>query len=319
MIRRFALLQWWLTFLFFSIPFISFVLAAYLRFGTEWFSPAYLDARIYTIMALASTILWATAVEHYKLNRLPIRTFGVTSSAKATAITTSIMLGAGFFYRGVSFSRVVVISVAFCLFAGSVLIRRAFFGDVLFRAVARRARIAVIGADPFALTRAQRVAENGVVSATIKAFVEIPDQVASADLQAPVYKWHELHHMLETERPDELLIAVRLDQLATHSITEELQDLCIPVRLALDIGNGPFYADAVNNIGGIPMVDLQPYPVETVRYALAKRAFDIAFSLVAILFTAPLMVIIAAAIKLTSAGPVFFAQERIGHKGERFR
>jgi Undecaprenyl-phosphate glucose phosphotransferase len=319
MIRRFTLLQWWLTSLYFSIPFVAFVLATYIRFGTRWFSPAHPDMPSYTVMALLSTIVWAVAIEYYKLNRLPIRTFGVTSAAKATAITTSIVLASGFFYRGTAFSRVVVLSVAFCLFAGSVMIRRVFFSDVLFRAVARRARIAVIGADDFAQMRAVRVAENGVVSATIKAFVEIPDQTASPDLQAPVYKWDELYKMLEIEHPDEVLIAVRLDQLAAHPITEELQDLCIPVRLALDIGNGLFNADAVNNIGGIPIVDLHRYPVETVRYALAKRAFDIAFSLVAILVTAPLMFIIAAAIKLTSSGPVFFTQERIGLKGEHFQ
>jgi len=49
-----------------------------------------------------------------------------------------------------------------------------------------------------------------------------------------------------------------------------------------------------------------------------KRAIDIAGSMLAILLGSPAFLIISAAIKLTSKGPVFFQQERVGQYGRRF-
>jgi exopolysaccharide biosynthesis polyprenyl glycosylphosphotransferase len=51
----------------------------------------------------------------------------------------------------------------------------------------------------------------------------------------------------------------------------------------------------------------------------AKRALDIAVAAIALLLVLPIMVISAVAIKLTSPGPVFFLQERIGLNKRRFK
>lgn len=50
-----------------------------------------------------------------------------------------------------------------------------------------------------------------------------------------------------------------------------------------------------------------------------KRLFDAACASLALVFFAPLFGAIALAIKLTSAGPVFFTQYRYGHRNHRFR
>lgn len=50
----------------------------------------------------------------------------------------------------------------------------------------------------------------------------------------------------------------------------------------------------------------------------AKRIFDILFSIVLIVFSIPLFFVIAAAIKLSSKGPVFFRQDRVGLNGTHF-
>ena len=56
------------------------------------------------------------------------------------------------------------------------------------------------------------------------------------------------------------------------------------------------------------------------RVALGlKRLIDVTFSLVALVVFAPLMVAAAAAVKLSSPGPVFFRQERVGQNGIAFR
>lgn len=52
--------------------------------------------------------------------------------------------------------------------------------------------------------------------------------------------------------------------------------------------------------------------------AIAKRGFDIAFSLTMLGLTAPLIALTGLAVKLTSKGPVFYCQERVGRDGRPF-
>lgn len=52
---------------------------------------------------------------------------------------------------------------------------------------------------------------------------------------------------------------------------------------------------------------------------IAKRALDLAVSMVALAVLAPLMLLIAVIVRLTSAGPALFLQERIGEDGRTFR
>lgn len=54
-------------------------------------------------------------------------------------------------------------------------------------------------------------------------------------------------------------------------------------------------------------------------HAAAKRAFDVVSALFLCMVLFPLLAIIAVAIKLETAGPVFFAHERVGLRGRRFQ
>jgi lipopolysaccharide/colanic/teichoic acid biosynthesis glycosyltransferase len=52
---------------------------------------------------------------------------------------------------------------------------------------------------------------------------------------------------------------------------------------------------------------------------LLKRAVDVLGSFAGLLFAAPVIAVVAALIKATSAGPVIYSQEREGYGGRRFR
>jgi lipopolysaccharide/colanic/teichoic acid biosynthesis glycosyltransferase/GT2 family glycosyltransferase len=52
---------------------------------------------------------------------------------------------------------------------------------------------------------------------------------------------------------------------------------------------------------------------------LLKRTMDIVGSAIGLVLSAPLVAVLAVAIKLDSAGPVFYLQERIGERGRPFR
>lgn len=61
--------------------------------------------------------------------------------------------------------------------------------------------------------------------------------------------------------------------------------------------------------GGAILVDVRRAPARDWAY-IAKRVFDRSAAAIALLVTLPLMILIAAAIKITSPGPVFFRQKR---------
>jgi lipopolysaccharide/colanic/teichoic acid biosynthesis glycosyltransferase len=70
----------------------------------------------------------------------------------------------------------------------------------------------------------------------------------------------------------------------------------------------------------------QPEPAQrstsrenSLAYAVAKRALDVAVSLAAVVTSAPLMLAIAVAVKLDSKGPVLFGHVRLGKSGKYFR
>ena len=66
-----------------------------------------------------------------------------------------------------------------------------------------------------------------------------------------------------------------------------------------------------------PAAETESAPILGPRGGL-KRAIDIVFALVLVLLVLPLWGLVAMAIKLTSPGPVFFRQTRIGHRGQPF-
>ncbi len=76
--------------------------------------------------------------------------------------------------------------------------------------------------------------------------------------------------------------------------------------------------DEVRWIGDIPTYSFHAVPTDPVRLAL-KRAIDIVGASVGIVLLSPFLVVFALCIKLTSPGPIFFRQTRVGLRGRDFR
>ncbi|MCM8791028.1 MAG: sugar transferase [Candidatus Omnitrophica bacterium] len=70
-------------------------------------------------------------------------------------------------------------------------------------------------------------------------------------------------------------------------------------------------------LAGIPFITFETTVAQEWQ-RFVKRAFDIIVSGVGIILLSPLFLLVAVLIKLTSPGPVFFIQKRIGLNGRRF-
>jgi exopolysaccharide biosynthesis polyprenyl glycosylphosphotransferase len=73
-----------------------------------------------------------------------------------------------------------------------------------------------------------------------------------------------------------------------------------------------------DDVEGVSVLGMSP-PEFSRSSRWVKRGMDVVIAVVVLLIAAPLMLLAALAVKLTSRGPVLFSQERIGRGGRRFR
>ena len=95
-------------------------------------------------------------------------------------------------------------------------------------------------------------------------------------------------------------------------------------KLGVDLVVSPGIVDVAGpRLTVRPVADLPLIHVDKPQYQGAKRfqkrAFDVCFSLLALLAASPVMIVAAVAVKVTSRGPVFYRAERIGQDSVPFR
>lgn len=69
---------------------------------------------------------------------------------------------------------------------------------------------------------------------------------------------------------------------------------------------------------GLPVINIRHVPLTNTGNMVMKRMVDIVGALIGIIITSPIMLVCAIAVKLTSAGPVIFKQERVGLHNKSF-
>lgn len=111
------------------------------------------------------------------------------------------------------------------------------------------------------------------------------------------------------------------DHLGPEGVRELSWDLH---KLGVDLVVTPGVVDVagprltIRPVAGLPLIHVEK-PQYSGTKKVQKLAFDYLVSTTALLFTLPVMLAAAVAIKLTSRGPVFYRSERIGLEGQPFQ
>jgi Undecaprenyl-phosphate glucose phosphotransferase len=92
---------------------------------------------------------------------------------------------------------------------------------------------------------------------------------------------------------------------------------CIDVKVVPDLLQVIALRARLEDLDGIPVININEPRLQGVN-ALVKRAIDIAISSAALVVFAIPIAVIAALVRLTSKGPAFFRQERMGLDGKSF-
>jgi exopolysaccharide biosynthesis polyprenyl glycosylphosphotransferase len=125
------------------------------------------------------------------------------------------------------------------------------------------------------------------------------------------------------------IVASQADTVALTSAAElgpeGIRDLSWQLeKLGVDLVVSPGIVDVagprltVRPVGDLPLIHVDKPQYQGAK-RFQKRAFDVCFSLLALLAASPVMIAAAVAIKVNSRGPIFYCSERIGLDGVPFR
>jgi Undecaprenyl-phosphate glucose phosphotransferase len=128
----------------------------------------------------------------------------------------------------------------------------------------------------------------------------------------------EVGEIAQRERVDHLYVALPLEE---HTKLLDLVEItsreCLDVKVVPDLLQFITLRARLEDLDGLPIINVNDVPLQGFNSWL-KRAIDVALSATAVLVLALPLAIIAALVKLTSRGAVFYAQERMGLDGKAF-
>jgi len=126
--------------------------------------------------------------------------------------------------------------------------------------------------------------------------------------------------ILPENKLDEIAITLSLDEYGRlEEIVKECEKSGVHTKFIPDymgiIPNKPYTED----LQGLPVINIRHVPLTNTLNMILKRIVDIIGALIAIIISSPVMIISAILVKLTSPGPVIFAQERVGIHNKPFK
>jgi len=128
----------------------------------------------------------------------------------------------------------------------------------------------------------------------------------------------EVGDIAKRERVDHLYVALPLEEHAKLlDLVEITSRECIDVKVVPDLLQFLALRARLEDLDGLPIININDVPLQGFN-AWLKRVIDIGLSSAALLVMGVPLAIIAALVKWTSRGPVFYAQERMGLDGKAF-
>jgi putative colanic acid biosynthesis UDP-glucose lipid carrier transferase len=118
---------------------------------------------------------------------------------------------------------------------------------------------------------------------------------------------------------DQVWITLPLKEIEQiETLCNQLHSVLVEVKLVPNIASLRLLKHATTEINGMTIINLsRPHLSSTDR--LIKWLEDKVLALLILVIISPLLLIIAIAIKLTSPGPIFYRQERVGSNGKAFQ
>jgi exopolysaccharide biosynthesis polyprenyl glycosylphosphotransferase len=306
---------------------VAYVLRSYLvqfQFFSERFPEIYPFSHYLPLM-VALLVVWAIVGYFSSFYRDLELTNPIQLILKIVSQLAIVLL---FMYAGLYLSRRTDVSRTYVLLIGVVdfgllLLGRAasYWGVAIMRErLSRYHYLLIVGCGPRAREMATMIEESRGMGLRLIGFVD-PQSAADPATNLggyDVFSLEAVGRILQTRVVDEVVFAVDLQGLARlEPVMQHCADLGIRTRLQLEFLPPAYSRVYLENFREVQLLSLSSAPDSELRLFF-KRIFDVGLSFASLVILSPLLLAIAAMIKITSPGPVLFQQTRCGLGGRRF-
>ncbi len=305
----------------------SWVLSYYIRFNLGIFSlekgvPPF---RWYLTMLLPITVICALVFRGFGMytpKRLGTRKAEVLTISKACVTTAIFLIALAFFLKKYDFSRIVLI-----LFTSMNIIalslERAVIRDI-FKYLRKKGynlrHALIVGCGASARELLERFRNHPEIGINVKGLVctDRKDEGKKIEGVTVAGFYTEIRELIKRRGIDKVFIALSRDEHEKVVDTlKQIGDETVDIMVIPDIYEFITLRGGIEEFDGLPIVNLRNTPLYGWNMVL-KRGFDAGLSFSLILLSSPLLLLLALLVKVTSKGPVFYRQERMGMDGATF-
>jgi exopolysaccharide biosynthesis polyprenyl glycosylphosphotransferase len=240
---------------------------------------------------------------------------------QGVSLATLLLTASTFFIRNFSYSRYAIVLFwgldVLSVYGVRLLIREVVRGLRRHGRFVRRAL--VVGAGPLGQELVRRLRAHPEFGVRVVGYLDDHwphgERVEGKEILGG---YAAVTRVLAGQGVDQLFLALPMG--AHHEMLKVLNAIegeLVDVKIVPDVLQFVTLRAAVEELEGLPVISLAQSPVMGWR-RVAKRGLDLALAGLGLVLLAPFMGAIALAIRLTSRGPVFYRQERMGLDGRSF-
>jgi Undecaprenyl-phosphate glucose phosphotransferase len=303
-------------------------LASYwLRFHANLIEVRYGIPAFETYLALLPlvVVLWdvvLTSFGAYSSSRLPRRTEEVIQLLKAHSVALLLMVTLTAWISEYRYSRATLGIFAVLGAVGLVTSRMAL--RHLLRALRTSglgtARALLVGSGPSAellISRLIRHPELGVAISG-RLVSEAGENQAPGPRVPVLGTYSDFSTVLSSQRFDEIwFVLARNESDRLDELLRQVRDETIDLRIIPDLHEYVRLGCMIEDFDGLPIVGVNESPLEGWGSTF-KRVTDFVLALIALILFSPVFVAAAIAVRLSSPGPIFYRQQRMGLDGRVF-
>lgn len=271
----------------------------------------------------ASVLEWRQLVASVLLGQFVLDTYGPGDRRRDSGrLFAGAALGVGLPYWASLWSSFSIYAVPgfllVALVAGAVITAERFLIDFLVYRFwpegAAAARVLVVGRPE----EVRQVVEHPALADRRMFVIRGRFDVNRLRIHGPAHGVQALCKMIRRHRADTIVMGGSLDDEAFGLIVDAASAAgCQVLALTRALAVGGVEPKVVW-LHGVPLVQLMR-PSFHWRQLVVKRTIDVLLSATALVLLSPIFLLVALAVRLSSPGPIFFLQERVGLGGRRFR
>lgn len=266
------------------------------------------------------------ALKLYETKRLGSRKQEALDVVKATSLGIGLVAAFGTIFRIIMvtplFLAVFWAGTTVTTIAARIMLRLAL---VSLRKRGRNLRhLVIVGINRRSLEFARKVSSKPELGYMLDGFVDRKDQANMREFAKAGYPYisdfQEFPGFLRNHVVDE--IAMFLPVKSHYHEASAIIDLCekhgIIMRMSADLFHLKIARSGVDQVDGVQLLTISTGTIEGFQ-VFVKRSFDVAASAALLALFSPFFLLVPLLIAISSPGPVFFVQNRVGLNKRRFR